>query len=132
MTELSSNGAEVTGIKKCIDYIPYIRSIYLVCLCVCAKFTRIIANNCYGKRKGKGGKFICLQVLCPHRSLSPYNFAINPVVIRHKLRCSNLKLGNFHCILCVLRSVPEGASCMLVLNVGQIFLGCTVSQARRQ
>lgn len=54
MTELSSNGAEVTGIKKCFDYIPCIRSIYLVCLCVYAKLARIVANSLLRKEKMEG------------------------------------------------------------------------------
>ena len=60
--------------------IPYIRSIYLVCIYVymCTNFTRIVANNCYGKEKGKGSRFIGLQYLCPHTFFWSRKFHIKP------------------------------------------------------
>ena len=104
-----------------------------VCVCVCVLSSQelwpIIATE---RKKGRGANLYAYKISVHILSLSPENVTINPVIICHKLRYSNLKLENLHCILCALRSFPANESCMFVLNVGHILQGRTVPHPRRQ
>lgn len=83
-------GAEVNGRKKWIDYIPYIRSIYLVCMCVLSSqgLWPIIATE---RKKGSGANLYAYKISVLILSISPENVTINQVIICRKLRYSKFK-----------------------------------------